>query len=103
MDRSKVDGARQQERTFFHRESKDKTCICPVQYCDNRTFLARGAAENMWTLSNEKLSESLIEKGIMQQQSNYGAAKFGDGLKKRAGTTKRPYYSISSGIRKKVH
>ena len=50
---------------------------------------------------DEKPSERLVEQSIKQQQSSIGASKFGDGLKKRADTTKMPYYSISSGIGKK--
>ena len=108
MDWSKVDGARQQKRTLILRESKDKTYICPVQCCENRTFFSkRGCRKHVDTKHrwyyyfDEKPSERLIEKGIKQQQSASGASKFGDGLKKRADTTKRPYYSISSGIGKK--
>ena len=108
MDWSKVDGARQQKRTLILRESKDKTYICPVKCCENRTFFSkRGCRKHVDTKHrwyyyfDEKPSERLIEKGIKQQQSASGASKFGDGLKKRADTTKRPYYSISSGIGKK--
>ena len=108
MDWSKVDGARQQKRTLILRESKEKTYICPVQCCENRTFFSkRGCRKHVDTKHrwnyyfDEKPSERLIEKGIKQQQSTSGASKFGDGLKKRADTTKRPYYSISTGIGKR--
>ena len=108
MDWSKVDGARQQKRTLILRESKDKTYTCPVKCCENRTFFSkRGCRKHVDTKHrwyyyfDEKPSERLIEQGIKQQQSSHGASKFGDGLKKRADTTKMPYYSISSGIGKK--
>ena len=108
MDWSKVDGARQQKRTLILRESKDKTYTCPVKCCENRTFFSkRGCRKHVDTKHrwyyyfDEKPSERLIEQGIKQQQSSPGASKFGDGLKKRADTTKMPYYSISSGIGKK--
>ena len=108
MEWSKVDGARQQKRTLILRESKDKTYTCPVKCCENRTFFSkRGCRKHVDTKHrwyyyfDEKPSERLIEQGIKQQQSSPGASKFGDGLKKRADTTKMPYYSISSGIGKK--
>ena len=108
MDWSKVDGARQQKRTLILRELKDKTYTCPVKCCENRTFFSkRGCRKHVDTKHrwyyyfDEKPSERLIEQGIKRQQSSPGASKFGDGLKKRADTTKMPCYSISSGIGKK--
>ena len=50
MQCSKVNAARQQKRTLILRESKDKTCTCPVKGCENRISLAKRAAENMWAL-----------------------------------------------------
>eukprot|EP00112_Aurelia_sp_Birch-Aquarium-sp1_P021084 Seg5583.2 transcript_id=Seg5583.2/GoldUCD/mRNA.D3Y31 product="hypothetical protein" protein_id=Seg5583.2/GoldUCD/D3Y31 len=108
MNWSKVDGARQQKRTLILRESQDKTYICPVKCCENRAFFSkRGCRKHVdtkhrwYSYFDEKPSEKLIEKGIKEQQSSSGASKCGDGLKKRADTTKRPYYPISSGIGKK--
>ena len=41
MDWSKVEGARQQRRTIILRESKDKTFLCPVNFCENRQFFSK--------------------------------------------------------------
>ena len=107
MDWSKVEGAREQRRTIILRESKDKTFLCPVNFCENRQFFSkRGCRKHIDTKHrwyyyfDIKPSERVIEHSI-RQQINSDGLKCNASLRKRADTTKRPCFSIKEGLGKK--
>ncbi|MCP4481590.1 MAG: hypothetical protein GY817_02025 [bacterium] len=105
MDWSKIEGARQHKRVLILRESKDKTYVCPVKHCENRTFFSkRGCRKHVdkkhrwYYYFDEKPSERLIDQAIRQQPTQ---DKFKNSSRKRADTSKMPHYSITDGIGKR--
>ncbi len=105
MDWSKIEGASQHKRVLILRESKDKTYVCPVKHCENRTFFSkRGCRKHVdkkhrwYYYFDEKPSERLIDQAIRQQPTQ---DKFKNSSRKRADTSKIPHYSITDGIGKR--